>query len=55
MIPLAMTQPAAQPDPDQIDLEALIAQAEHNWPEITTEHGTWYNDPACLDPVEENQ
>ena len=55
MIPLAMTQPPGQPDQDKIDLEAIIAEAERSWPEITTANGTWFDDPACLVPVEEDQ
>jgi len=50
-IPLAIIKAAGLPEPDPQDLEAIIAQEEANWD--TTPSGTWYADPACLEPVEE--
>lgn len=37
------------------DLEAVIADEERNWADLTSPSGTWYDDPACLCPVEDGE
>mgnify|MGYP000249241917 CR=1 FL=1 len=50
MILLAVIKAAGLPEPDHLDLEAIIAQEEKNWADLGTLQGTWYDDPACLSP-----
>lgn len=53
LIPLALIKAAGLPEPAPLDLEAIIAQEEKNWAELTSPQGSWYDQPACLEPVED--
>lgn len=53
MIPLALIQAAGLPEPEPVDLQAVLDQEEKNWAEIGNISGTWYSDPSCLEPMEE--
>lgn len=37
------------------DLEEIIAQEEKNWAEIGNLQGTYFDDPACLIPIEDDK
>ena len=36
------------------DLETIIKEEENNWSEIGNLQGTYFEDPACLVPVEDD-
>lgn len=54
MIPLAIIKAAGLPEPTPIDLAEIIAEEEKRWSQLGTLNGTWYDDPSCMIPVDED-
>lgn len=53
-IPLTLKL-AGLPEPDQPTLEQIIAKVEEDFAALSSPQGTWYSDPSCLEPVEDEE
>lgn len=41
-------------DPEDDPVEILVQQLERDWSFVGPLQGTWYNDPSCLEPIEDD-